>query len=191
MAKTWNGKKWKVWWNRRKYHCQFTLSGQSCVQDSRANRANASTSISITQWQGLCVALSVECQSYHFRSDPVEMSASIKGRKVQEPETKWNPYAASLKLPVGITDLSLMLSCLNIKPLSETILQRKLNHISAAAEEIGEAQIINNQMYVNRVLAFSGRDDQADVQTDNILSMPTPGWCRQTKLQCSHWAQHQ
>lgn len=35
-----------------------------------------------------------------------------------------------LKLHVGITDISLMLSCLNIKPPSETVLHRKLNHTS-------------------------------------------------------------
>lgn len=153
--------------------------------------ANASTRISITQRHGLCVVLSVECLSCHFRSEPVEMSSRIKGKR--------GPGAGQLnemlvlpvlKSRVGIADVSLMLSCLNIKPPSEAILQKKLNRASATAEEISEQQIINNQTYVNKVLALSGRLDGADVQTDNAFPCRPQGGAEKSKQSFSAVIEH-
>jgi hypothetical protein len=92
--------------------------------------------------------------------------------------SKRGPGAAELNerlaLPVaksgiGMDEVSLIPTCLNIKAPSSSLIQKKVNKMCDKAEEAGEAQLLKNQDYLGRVLTMSGKKGD-DVQTDRAYA---------------------
>jgi len=137
---------------------------------------NSQTELKVISRTGLCLSIAVHCKSCHFISSAVEMTATIKKNR--------GPAAGALnemvvlpvlKSKVGISDISLILSCLNIRPPSRSLMQTKVNLLSSKAEELNTDQMLTNQMEVKRLMELSGREPAVDVQTDTAFSCRPQG----------------
>ena len=71
-----------------------------------------------------------------------------------------------VKSRVGLNGMILSLSYLNIKSPDKRGLQRKLNKLTDKIEELNKHQMIENQLYVRRIQAFSGVKNESDVEFD-------------------------
>ena len=81
-----------------------------------------------------------------------------------------------VKSRVGINDLDLVPSCLNIKAPSIRVLQRKLNKLTDKIEELNKKQMLENQLYVKRIQSFAGLLHQSDIEYDvSYSSRPAQG----------------
>jgi hypothetical protein len=90
---------------------------------------------------GLCITAAVICTSCHFKSKAVELYETVK--KSCGPSTGMLNEALVLpvlKSKVGISDVPLVLSCMNIKVPDSRGLQRKLNNLSDKMVDINEGQ---------------------------------------------------
>ena len=130
--------------------------------------------VKIVRRHGLCVLLTVSCRRCGFKSKPVEMSARLKHQKrgIGASELNERLLLSVLKSRLGIEDLNLFLTCLNINAPSKTVMQKKLNKMADKAEEVNEAEMLQSQTYVNNIIqhAQSNQSDGgADVQTDNAF----------------------
>ena len=71
-----------------------------------------------------------------------------------------------VKSRVGLNDLNLVLSCLNIKAPSIRVLQRKLNKLTDKTEELNRKQMLENPLYVKRIQSFASLLHQSDIEYD-------------------------
>ena len=67
------------------------------------------------------------------------------------------------KSRIGLNDLNMILSCLNIKSPDKRGLQRKLNKLTIKAE-LSMQQMVENQQYVKRIQTFAGVSNQCDIE---------------------------
>ena len=84
-----------------------------------------------------------------------------------------------VKSKVGLNDMNLVLSCLNIKPPSLHVMQQKLNKLTDKIEEMNKKQMIENQQYVKRIKSLAGllNRNQSDVEYDVSYSSPPAQGC--------------
>ena len=86
-----------------------------------------------------------------------------------------------LLLPVlcskmGISDLLLVLACLNIQAPDKRGMQRKLNTVADQVEEMGKQQLVENQKYVKQISNLAGRSCETDLEFDAAFtSRPQTG----------------
>ena len=142
-----------------------------------------SVSINIVKRQGLCTSVVVKCKSCGYETPQTGLYTTIKSEK--------GPQAGCLntmlllpvlKSRVGLNDLNMMLSCLNIKSPDKRGLQRKLNKLTDKAEELNKQQMVENQQYVKRIQTFAGVSNQSDVEFDvSYSSRPQQGCERATQ----------
>lgn len=127
--------------------------------------------VQINHRNGLCLTLSTVCSSCHFKTSPVIMTESVKKAR--------GPLAGALNnmvvLPVlksklGIADIQLVLSCLNIKAPSKVLLQSKVNELSSKVTTINEQEMRNSQVEVARLNRLAGAENVVDVQIDTSYS---------------------
>ena len=85
-----------------------------------------------------------------------------------------------VKSRVGLSDLNLVLSCLNIKAPSIRVLQRKLNKLMDKIEELNKKQMIENQQYVKRIQSFAGLPSTSDIEYDVSYSNQPAQGCERT-----------
>lgn len=157
----------------------------------RQHCRNASTDLHVERRHGLCIQLTVRCRSCHFVSKPVEMSARLKRKRgIGASELNERLLLTVLKSRLGIEDVNLLLSCLNIKTPSKSVLQRKLNVIADKAEEVHQEQMLDSQDYVNRILMLSGNSSGADVQTDNAFPARPQSGGEKSKQSVSAMIEH-
>lgn len=129
---------------------------------------NPSPSLDIVKRQGLCVSVHVKCLNCSFCSTKVDLFTTYKPKR--------GPNAgvlnASLLIPVlkskvGLSDIDLILSCLNIKPPNRAGMQCKLNRISDLVVDMNKKTMIENQHYVRQVLDLAGESNFVDVEVDS------------------------
>ncbi len=77
---------------------------------------------------------------------------------------------------MGLDDVLLVMSCLNVKTPNERSLRRKINKTMDAAEEINKEQMLVNQQYVAHINTIMGRDNTVDVQYDTSFAKQATGW---------------
>ncbi len=121
----------------------------------------------ITDRKGLCVDIKVLCHNCDFCSDEIPLYTSI-------PKKHGKPLGVlniSLLLPVlcsklGISDLQLLLACLNIQAPDKRGMQRKLNTVADQVEDMGRRQLVKNQEYVRHISNLAGCSGETDVEFD-------------------------
>ena len=87
-----------------------------------------------------------------------------------------------LKSRVGLNDLHLFLSCVNIRALDLGGLQRKLNQLTDKIENLNKKQMLLNQQYVKRIQTFAGLSNESDMEFDvSYNSRPQQGCERATQ----------
>ncbi|KAH3866911.1 hypothetical protein DPMN_030034 [Dreissena polymorpha] len=100
-------------------------------QVHQQNCKNSLVSVSVVHRRELAISICAECRGCHYKPTPMELSNTIKKPR--------GPGAGVLNemilLPVmkskmGMADVSLVLSCLNIKPPSDSLMQKKMNLMS-------------------------------------------------------------
>ncbi|MES9880370.1 MAG: hypothetical protein ABW185_05750 [Sedimenticola sp.] len=146
------------------------FSNHSC------NRPN--TDVKITQRLGMCISVSAVCHNCRFKSQPVNLTSKIKTNKRGPPAGALNEalLLPVLKSKMGLDDVLLVMSCLNVKTPNERSLRRKINKTMDAAEEINKEQMLANQQYVAHINTIMGRDNTVDVQYDtSFASRPQAG----------------
>ncbi|XP_053379978.1 uncharacterized protein LOC123528007 [Mercenaria mercenaria] len=125
----------------------------------------------ITDRTGLFITLSVNCHHCHCSSGEINMSEKVKKSR--------GPPAGALNemllLPVlksrmGLSDVLLVLSCLNIKTPNRNTLQSKLNVLSDTATQINKKQMTTNQRYLARIISLAGKEKSVDTQYDTSFS---------------------
>lgn len=138
-----------------------------------------SVSISVTERQGLCVSVTATCNSCMFKTRKTDLFTKIK--------TKRGPDAGCLNISVllpvtksriGINDLNLVLSCLNIRAPDKRGLQRKLNNLSDRVENMNKQQMVANQQYVKKIQTLAGVPvpNESDIEFDvSFSSRPQQG----------------
>lgn len=128
--------------------------------------------IDIERRHGLCVQLTVCCRSCRFKSKPVEMSARLKtNRGVGGVGLNERLLLTVLKSRLGIQDLNLFLTCLNIKSPSKTALQQRLNSLADRAEEINESQMhacMKEHICMKKIFFYRNMDVISAEQYSNI-----------------------
>lgn len=160
-------------------------------QVHQQNCKNSLVSVSVVHRRGLAISICAECRGCHYKSTPMELSNTIKKPR--------GPGAGVLNemilLPVmkskmGMADVSLVLSCLNIKPPSDSLMQKKMNLMSDKATTVNEDEMCNNQHYVSRILTLSGKDNSADVQFDTSFSCRPQGGAEKAKQSFAPLIEH-
>lgn len=112
---------------------------------------NAVPVVTVQKRQGLCITACVQCNNCKFKSSMVELFT--KHKKSRGPPAGILNDALVipiLKSMMGISDINLFLSCLNIKTPNKRVMQRKLNQLSDLVTDLNEQQMLANQEYVGK-----------------------------------------
>ena len=157
--------------NRKPLKNIFQCIGQhSCEQPS--------IYYSITERKGLCADIKVTCDNCDFCTEEMPLYTSIN-QKHGKPLGVLN---VCLLLPVlcskmGISDLLLVLACLNIQDQDKRGMQRKLNTIADQEEEMEKQQLVENQKYVELISNLAGRSGETDLEFDAAFTSTPQAWC--------------
>ena len=149
-----------------KHHCK-----QPAITTSLADR------------KGLCVFIQVKCKNCDFDTGHMPLFETIKLRQGQSSGTLNN----SVLLPamvskMGLTDIQLVLACLNVSAPNKRGMQKKLNTLSDQVQKLDKQQLIKNQEYVRDVQYLAGRSG-TDIEYDvSYTSRPMAG--QTTATQC-------
>lgn len=142
--------------------------------------------ISISRRQGLCISVVVKCINCTFASSIIDLFESYKPARGPDAGTLNTCLVIPvLKTKVGISHVTHMLSCLNIKPPCRQGLQEKVNRLSDLVVKLNEQTLIDNQSYVKKVLEIAGQDNFVDVETDTSYNnRPRAGYEAATQSFC-------
>lgn len=133
--------------------------------------SNANPDVKIQKRQGLCVSVQAICASCGFLSDPIKLFTTIKSPRGPDSGVLNNSVLIPvLKSKVGISDIINILSCLNIKTLSRSVMQRKLNKMSDLMVDLNKQTMLENQNYVRRVLDLAGEENCIDAEVDSSFN---------------------
>ena len=164
--------------NIKKLEDLFSAFVHSC----EAADSNTAT-VSIVEWKGLCASVSVTCKNCGFKSPKTGLFTTVKPQR--DPDggcINTMMLMPVVKSRVGLSDLNLVLSCLNIKAPSIRVLQRKLNKLTDKIEELNKKQMIENQQYVKRIQSFAGLPSTSDIEYDvSYSNRPAQGCERATQ----------
>ena len=139
---------------------------------------------SIVERQGLCVSVLVTCKRCGFKIPKSGLLTTVKPQRGPDAGCiNTMMLMPVLKSRVGLNDLNLVLSCLNIKAPSTRILQRKLNKLTDKIEELNKKQMLENQLYVKRIQSFASLSNLNDIEYDvSYRSRPAQGCERATQI---------
>ncbi|XP_060583042.1 uncharacterized protein LOC132739364 [Ruditapes philippinarum] len=127
--------------------------------------------LNIDQRQGLHITMSAKCNSCKMVIPNISLSDTMSNTR-GPPSGALNKMLGLpiLKSKVGIDDVSLVSTCLNIKPSSHTCIQKHLNSLSDSATPLYQESRIQNQEHIKHVTTLSGKKRTADVQFDVSFS---------------------
>ena len=122
--------------------------------------------------RGLCFILYCKCETCGFQSNPVKMFNECKtgSRGPASGEINEGLVMAAAKTKVGPTDLSFILACMNIKPLSQKTMYEKLNRLCDNMKELNETAMIKHQVFAKQYQETSGRSSTVAVETDTSFN---------------------
>ena len=139
--------------------------------------ATDSTCIDIVDRHGLYLSVIVKCKSCGFKTPKTGLFKTVKPKRGPDSGCLNTMILMPvLKSRVGLNDLDLVLSCLNVRPPDKRGLQRKLNTVTDKVEEMNIEQMVKNQQYVKRIQTFAGVASVSDVEYDvSYSSRPQQG----------------
>jgi len=119
--------------------------------------------------QGLCVTLRVTCDKCKFQSSYLDMFQKVEkkcGRGPQAGNINNMLLISALKTKVGASDISFILSCLNVRSPSMTYMKEGINRLSAEVTKLNNSSMLENQRIVAEVNRLRGRGNSVRVETD-------------------------
>lgn len=120
---------------------------------------------------GLCVSITASCSRCKFRSQAMDMSEKIpKARGPAGGALNEMLLIPVMKSKMGIDDVLMVMTCMNIKAPSRSLLQRKLNSLSDIMIDMNEAQMLQNQQEVKHLTEQAGLPCEVNVQTDTAFA---------------------
>ncbi|XP_053390405.1 uncharacterized protein LOC128553299, partial [Mercenaria mercenaria] len=140
--------------------------------------------MSVADRKGLCISLEVKCQNCDFATGHIPLFDSIKTKQGQESGTINNTVLMPVMTSkLGITDIQLVLSCLNIRAPNKRGMQRKLNNVSDQVQSLNKEQMVRNQRYIKKVQYLAQSSGGTDIEYDvSYTSRPKAG--ETTATQC-------
>lgn len=125
----------------------------------------------VARRQGMCVTVQILCKTCGFKSEMVEMFERIEKNNIRQYGPRGGMINEALVLPMlktkcGPSDISTVLSSLNIKPPSAPLLQHKLNKAAEKMEAVNKESMLENQDFVKDVHDLIGHDNYVDLETD-------------------------
>lgn len=125
----------------------------------------------IIKRQGLCIIGRVECFYCYFKFIEVKFYIIFKKKRGFEIGILNDGFVLVLmKFKLGVVDVKLVMSCLNINLFDGCGLQCKLNQMCDWVEVINEVFMVENQQYVWWVNIFRGEGDVVDLEMDILYN---------------------
>ena len=145
--------------------------------------SSRSLSLDIVERQGLCVTVTVNCRNCGFETPKCALFTTMKTARGPDAGcVNTMMLIPVLKSRVGLNDLHLFLSCVNIRAPDLRGLQRKLNQLTDKIENLNKKQMLLNQQYVKRIQTFAGLSNESDMEFDvSYNSRPQQGCERATQ----------
>ena len=145
--------------------------------------SSRSLSLDIVERQGLCVTVTVNCRNCSFETPKCALFTTMKSARGPDAGcVNTMMLIPVLKSRVGLNDLHLFLSCVNIRAPDLRRLQRKLNQLTDKIENLNKKQMLLNQQYVKRIQTFAGLSNESDMEFDvSYNSRPQQGCGRATQ----------
>ena len=142
-----------------------------------------SVRLNIVERQGLCISVSVTCKNCGYKTPKCALFTTMKPERGPDAGCINSMVLLPVvKSRVGLNDVNLLLSCLNIKPQNIRVLQKKLNKLTDRIEALNKKQMIENQLYVKRIQSFAGLLNHSEVEYDvSYSSRPAQGCERATQ----------
>jgi hypothetical protein len=127
--------------------------------------------MNIKKRQGLHITMSAKCKGCKMVTPNISLSDTMTNKR-GPPTGALNKMLVLpiMKSKVGIDDVGLVLSCLNIKPPSHTCIQKHLNNLSDRATTLNQKSMIENQQHIKHVTTLAGKESMADIQFDVSFS---------------------
>lgn len=153
---------------------------------------NALPVVTVHKRQGLCNTVCVQCNNCKFKSNMVELFTKVKKRR-GPPAGILNDalLIPVLKSKMGISDIQLFLSCLNIMSPNKRVMQRKLNHLCDMVTDLNEQQMLANQEYVKRINQAAGVENIVHVETDTSYNSRPQSGCEALSILNPHFLSKQ
>jgi hypothetical protein len=128
---------------------------------------------------GLCLNINVICRHCNFSIEnmPTYHENKNGARGPVTGTLNKNLLIPVLKSKIGPSDVMLLLSCLNIKSPSASLLYDNLNQMSDSIQQLNEAAMINNQLFVHDVNMLAGRMNDVDIATDTAFNNRPQAGC--------------
>ena len=139
--------------------------------------------LQVSERKGICLTVKVTCCNCNFVSSDMELFQSYKKRGISAGLTNSCLILPVLGSKMGISDIHLVLACLNIQAPDKRGMQRKLNNLTEDVEQLNKAQLAENQQYVRQVERIAGNEDGTHLEFDvSYASRPLAGGS--TATQC-------
>lgn len=118
---------------------------------------------------GLCPTVKGQCEHCKFETSLIKMYTEIVSSGGKGPAAgaiNKSLVLATLKSKVGPSDVHLFLTCMNIKPMSRSYIQRTFSRLSTKMTELNKASMLENQRFVRECLELLGKRPVVAVETD-------------------------
>ena len=117
--------------------------------------------------KGLCLECTCICRTCKFKSCTVKLYEECR-------VGSWGPASGTIneglmmstvKTKVGPTDLSVILGCMNVKPLSNSLMYEKMNRICDTMKSMNEEALVQNQKFVANFCEASGNSVSVEIDS--------------------------
>ncbi|KAK3105046.1 hypothetical protein FSP39_016009 [Pinctada imbricata] len=122
--------------------------------------------------KGLALSCKCVCTNCKFQTPVVQMyqECRIGSRGPASNTINEGLLIAAVKSKVGPSDLSCILSCINVKPPSSALMHRKFTRTCDIMTQINENSMLQNQQYVKSYCEASGLHHGVAVETDTSFN---------------------
>ena len=120
--------------------------------------------------KGLCLECTCICRTCKFKSCTVKLyeECRVGSRGPASGTINEGLMMSTVKTKVGPTDLSVILGCMNVKPLSNSLMYEKMNRICDTMKSMNEEALVQNQKFVANFCEASG--NSVSVETDSSFN---------------------
>ncbi|OWF50501.1 hypothetical protein KP79_PYT00856 [Mizuhopecten yessoensis] len=117
---------------------------------------------------GLCITVQGKCVPCKFETSAIKMYTEIEsnGKGPAAGAVNQSLVLATLKSKAGPSDAHLFLSCMNIKALSRSYIQKTFTTLNTKMSEINKASMLKNQRFVRECLLLLGEQPDVAMETD-------------------------
>jgi hypothetical protein len=132
----------------------------------------ACPTINISERKGLCLKINVTCKNCTFETGDMPTYHEVR-HGTRGPATGTlndNLLMAVMKSRIGVSDATLMLSCLNVQAPAASLLYAKVNRMSDNLQQLNETAMLENVQFVRDVNTLAGRMNEVDIATDTAFN---------------------